>query len=100
MTNAGSPEFERFLKDLENLHTKIKYENPYVMFFTGDFNAHSQTWWPDGNTNNEGIVIDNLLSALDLNQIICEPKHFEEKINPSCIDLIFCDQPNIIVDSS
>ena len=96
---AGSPEFERFLKDLENLYTKIKYENPYVMFFTGDFNAHSQNWWPDGNTNNEGIAIDNLSSALDLNQIICEPTNFEEKKNPSCIDLIFCDQPNIIVDS-
>ena len=96
---AGSPEFERFLKDLENLYTKIKYENPYVMFFTGDFNAHSQNWRPDGNTNNEGIAIDNLLSALDLNQIICEPTNFEEKKNPSCIDLIFCDQPNIIVES-
>ena len=44
-------------------------------------------------------VIDNLLSALDLNQIICEPTNFEEKKNPSCIDLIFCDQSNIIVDS-
>ena len=73
---AGSPEFERFLKDRENLYTKIKYENPYVMFFTGDFNAHSQNWWPDGNTNNEGIAIDNLLSALDLNQIICETHKF------------------------
>ena len=27
--------------------------------------------------NNEGIAIDNLLSALDLNQIICEPTNFE-----------------------
>ena len=27
---AGSPQFERFLKDLENLYTEIKYENPYV----------------------------------------------------------------------
>ena len=99
MTIAGSPEFERFLKDLENLYTKIKYENPYVMFFTGDFNAHSQNWWPDCNTNNEGIAIDNLLSALNLNQIMCEPTNFEEKKNPLCIDLIFCDQPNIIVDS-
>ena len=96
---AGSPEFEMFLKDLENLYTKIKYENPYVMFFTGDFNAHSQNWWPDGNTNNEGIAIDSILSALDRNQIICEPTNFEVKKNPSYIDLIFCDQPNIIVDS-
>ena len=69
----GSPEI---------LYTKIKYENPYVMFFTGDFNVHSQNWWPDGNTNNEGIAIDNLLSALDLNQIIREPTIFEEKKNP------------------
>ena len=68
------------------------------MFFTGDFNAHSKNWWPAGNTNNEGIAIDNLLSALDPNQIICEPTNFEEKRNRSCIDLIFCDQPNIIVD--
>ena len=35
----------------------------------------------------QGIVIDNLLSALDLNQIICEPTNFEEEKNPSCIDL-------------
>ena len=76
---AGSPGFDRFLNDLENLYTKIKYENPYAMFFTGDFNAHSQNWWPEGNTNNEGIAIENLSSALDLNQIIREPTNFEKK---------------------
>ena len=91
---AGSPEIERFLNDLENLYTKVKYENPYAMFFTGDFNAHSQNWWLEGNTNNEGIAIENLSPALDLNQIIREQKQ-----NPFCIDLIFCDQPNIIVVS-
>ena len=96
---AGSPEFDRFLNDLENLYTKINYENPYAMFFTGDFNAHSQNWWPEGNTNNEGIAIENLSSALDLNQIVREPTDFEEKQHPSCIDLVFCDQPNIIVGS-
>ena len=95
----GSPEFERFLNDFENLYIKIKNENPYAIFFTGDFNAHSQNWWPDGNTNNEGIAIDNLTSSLALNQIISEPTNFEENKTPSCIDLIFCDQPNIIVDS-
>ena len=49
------------------------------MFFTGDTNAHSQNWWPEGNTNHEGIAIENLSSALDLNQIIREPTNFEEK---------------------
>ena len=68
------------------------------MFFTGDFNAHSQNWWPDGNANNEGIAIYNLLSALDLHQIIWEPTNFEENKKPYCIGLMFCDQPNIMVD--
>ena len=82
-------------------HVAVDYTSArhYVMFFTGDFNARSQNWWTDGNINNEGIAIDNLLSALDLTQIICEHTNFEKKKKPSCIDLIFCDQPNIIVDS-
>ena len=29
-------------------------ENPDATFFTGDFNGHSQFWWPGGDTNNEG----------------------------------------------
>ena len=47
-----------------------------------------------------GIAIDNLLSALDLHQIICEHTNFKEKKNPSLIGLIFCDQPNIMFDSA
>ena len=82
---ADSPEFDRFLNDLENLYTKIKYENPYAMFFTGDFNVRFQNWWPEGHANNEGIAIDNLSSALDHNQIIREPTNFEEEKNLSLI---------------
>ena len=44
----GSPEFETFLHNFQDLYTKIKSENPYSMFFTGDFNGHSQLWWPGG----------------------------------------------------
>ena len=49
-----SPEFQNFLSNFENLYTKIKLENPLASFFTGDFNAHSQHWWPDGDSNPEG----------------------------------------------
>ena len=42
--NHTSPEFQDFLSNFENLHSKIKTENPFAMFFTGDFNAHSQLW--------------------------------------------------------
>ena len=70
------------------------------MFFTGDFNAHSQGWYPEGDTNPEGVLLDNLFSDLNLTQIISEPTHFfNDYCNPSCIDLIVTDQPNIVMDS-
>ena len=99
-TKAQSPEFDIFLLDLENLYKKIKDEKPYSSFFTGDFNGHSQSWYPQGDTNAEGEQLDNLFSNLNLTQIISEPTHFmRETCKPSCIDLIVTDQPNIVLDS-
>ena len=70
------------------------------MFFAGDFNAHSQAWWPDGDTNPEGVLIQNMFSDLNLTQLISEPTHFfRDDCIPSCIDLIATDQPNIVIDS-
>ena len=67
-----------------------------AMFFPGDFNAHCQNWWPGGDTKKEGIAIDNLTPTLVLSQLIGEATNFETNENPTCIDLIFCDQPNLI----
>ena len=67
-------------------------------FFTGDFNAHIQLWWPDSDTNPVGIEIENLFTLLGLSQIISEPTHFEPNKSPACIDLIATDQPNLILD--
>ena len=70
------------------------------MFFTGDFNAHLETWYPEGDTNPEGVALDNLLSDLSLTLMISEPTHFmRDTCNPACIDLIITDQPNLILDS-
>ena len=57
-----SPEFMDFLSNFTNLYSKIKNENPYASFFTGDFNGHSQLWWPDGDSTAEGREIQNLLT--------------------------------------
>ena len=43
--------------------------------------------------------IEHLLSSLVLSQIISEPTNFEPNKNPSCIDLVITDQPNLILDS-
>ena len=91
-----SPAHNYTLSDFENLHMKIKAENPFAVFYTGDFNAHSQFWWPDGNTSPEGMEIDELFTKLGLSQVISEPTNFEPNKKPSCIDLIVTDQPNIV----
>ena len=70
-----------------------------MTFITGDFNAHSQLWYPDGVSTPEGNEIETRISALGLYQIIKEPTNFELNKNPSCIDLIITDQPNLILDS-
>ena len=94
-----SPEFQEFMENFRNLHSKINAENPFAMFFTGDFNGHSQIWWPDGDTNPEGREIEDLFTSLNLSQVISEPTNFNPGCLPSCIDLIVTDQPNLILDS-
>ena len=91
----NSPNFQTFLSDFNNLYAKIKAENPFAVFFKGDFNAHSKYWWPDGDATTEGSEIEFLLSSLGLS----EPTNFEPNNNPSCIDLVITDQPNLILDS-
>ena len=98
-SDHNSPSFQTFLLNFKNLHTNIQAENPFATFFTGDFNAHSQFWWTDGDTTPEGTEIENLLTSLGLAQVISEPTNFEPNKNPSCIDLVVTDQPNLILDS-
>ena len=95
----NSPEFQTFLLDFRNLHSKIRDENPFAMFFTGDFNGHSQLWWTDGDSNSEGREMEELFNSINLSQIISEPTNFEPGKKPSCIDLILTDQPNLVLDS-
>ena len=89
-----SPEFKVFLSNFINLYSKIKNENPYASFFTGDFYGLSQFRWPDGDTISEGREIENL----NLSQLISEPTNFEANKNPSCIVLVITDQSNLVID--
>ena len=40
-----------------------------------------------------------MLTSLNLSQILSEPTNFTPGKNPSCIDLIVTDQPNLILES-
>ena len=58
-------------------------------------------WYPDGDTNAEGVLLDKLFSDLDLSQLISEPTHFfRDDCKPSCIALVVTDQPNIVLNSA
>ena len=98
--DASSTGFADFLLNFENLCKAINKEKPYAMFFTGDVNGHTQAWYPEGDTNAEGVKLDELFSDLNLTQIINEPTHFfRDDCAPSCIDIILTDQPNLIMSS-
>ena len=94
-----SPEFHTFVGKFKDLHTKILNLRPYCVIYTGDFNAHSINWWSGGDSNTEGTQFNILFSELGLSQLISEPSNFCEHCRPSCIDLIICDQPNLVIGS-
>ena len=99
MHKVSSPEFNFFLEIFTKLHSEIMKVKPHRIVFTGDFNARSINWWCDRESSNEGTQLDMLFSELGLSQMIIEPTHFLEHCKPSCIDLIICDQPNLVIES-
>ena len=82
---VGYPELDNFLTNLNNLLNNIANENPYVVFYTGDFNSHSELCGPGGDTNPEGIKIEEITSNFGLSQLINEPSNFGPNKNPTCI---------------
>ena len=91
-------EFEDFLSILEKLISQIKQLKPSFTIILGDFNASSSDWWPDDIISPEGTHINSLISMYGSDQSISDPTHILPA-SPSCIDLIFTDQPNLVVDS-
>ena len=63
----------------------------------GDFNARSSTWWSNNITNLNGTLIDSLTTTHGFKQLISDATHILPQ-SLSCIDLIFTDQPNYVID--
>ena len=60
----------------------MKKDNPFAVFFAGDFNGHFQLRWSDGDTTGEGTAIEQLTSLMAPNQLLKEPTNFEPNKNP------------------
>ena len=74
------------------------YRKSIFILITGNFNAKSSNWSPNGTATAEGVQLDYLTLLHGMKQVITEPTHILEN-SFSCIDLIFSNQPNLITDS-
>ena len=96
--SQNETEFDNFMMNFELMLSKMNAENPYSFIITGDFNCRSTQWWENDAENNEGKLFEPLTSDLGLNQLISEPTHLIGN-SKSCIDLIFTDQPKLVIAS-
>ena len=91
-------EFNNFTMNFQLMLSKLHAENPFCIIITGDFNCRSTQWWQNDSENNEGRLFEPITADLGLHQLISEPTHLMGD-SKSCIDLIFTDQPNLVVDT-
>ena len=87
-----------FLINLDHTLQTISSLNPYFVLMLGDLNAKSTSWYSEDITSVEGFQIESLTTFYGLNQLISSPTHILPN-SSSCIDLIFIDQSNLVVDS-
>ena len=92
-------DMEMFLTGFEQICSDIALESPACSLVIGDFNAKCTSWWYDGENNPCGLELQLLSNILGYTQLIKEPTHFQPNKLPSCIDLIFVSQPNLVVKS-
>ena len=97
--SQNQTEFDNFIIDFELMLSKMHAENPFCVIITGDFNCRSTQCLEKDTENNEGKLFESLASDLGLHQLISEPTHLMGN-SKSCIDLIFTDQPNLVIESS
>ena len=91
-------EFADFLENFEKRQYQIQQFRSFFVVILGDFNAKFESLWNEDITSNEGSQIDSLATTYGLQQLISDPTHILPN-SSTCIDLIFTDQSNLVVDS-
>ena len=92
-----SSTFNYFLLNFEKMLQEIRAFKPDFSIILGDFNARSKSWWKSDIDTIEVTKIDAVTSSYGLQQLISQPTHLLAN-SSSCIDLIFTDQPSLVVD--
>ena len=90
-------EFESFLSDFDELLSKTASSNSLFLIILGDFNVRSSTRWKEDKTKTEGTHLEAHTSLHNFDQLVSEPTHILSN-SSSCIDLIFTNQHNLVVN--
>ena len=96
--SQSSNEYDTFLFNFEQLLTYLNSIKPRVLLVTDDFNVRSSSLWYYDFDTVEGTRIESITSYYGLHQIINEPTHILPS-STSCIDLIFTNQPSLVINS-
>ena len=92
-----SDEIQSFISNLEKLLINMNSFDPHFVILLGDFNAKSKSWSINDTTTEEGTILENLTSLFGMKQLIYDPTHILQH-SSSCIDLIFFNQPSLVID--
>ena len=76
----------------------MSLDNPVFRLILGGFNCRSNSWWEGDISTKEGIDLESVSSSHGFHQLITGPTNILPQ-SSSCIDLIFIDQPNLVIDS-
>ena len=96
--SQGNQKFDSFLTNFQKLLNEISIRKPSLSIITGDFNARSSHWWvKDIYTTEESKLFSESPNNV-FSQLINELTHIQTN-NSSCTDLIFTNQPMLLVNS-
>ena len=90
-------EFKSFLSGLEDLLSNTRCSKSQFTVVLGALNARSPAWWSKGITPSHDTQINSLTTTHGFKEIISDPTHILPQLS-SCIDLIFTDQYNYVID--
>ena len=94
----STAKFQEFLSSFEDILNTTASSSSLFTIILGDINVRSSSWWKNDKTTVEGAHLEALTSLHGFHQLISEPTHLLPA-SAACIDLIFTDQPNSVVDS-
>ena len=91
-------EIKSFLSNFESLLEDISNRKSYLALLLGDYNARNTPWWYHDTATTKETQFETITACYGLQQLINEPTIIRNN-SSSCIELIFTNQSNFIVNS-